>query len=207
MKAIDRLKRDPVILRAKLDILESAVGMGPRMWFVLREVCFTLATQLRDHLHREEELIAACRKALSAEALARLAIEHRDEPEHLRTINQLFIQERSQALEQIRPALTGFIHGLRHHMDDEETALFPTLERVLGAEEAAEALQPATPYRLNEMMTVNRVVQEYPRTKPVFERFFINVPFEGCHCLDEVAWRHGMESKELLSQLEDALAQ
>ena len=183
------------------------MGMGPRMWFVLREVCFTLAKQLQDHIHREEELIAACRKALSAEALARLAIEHRDEPQHLRAINQLFIQERSQALEQIRPALAGLIQGLRHHMEDEEATLFPTLEQVLGDREIAEAVQQEPPSRLDEVMTVNRVVQEYPRTKPVFERLFINIPMEGCHCLDEVAWRHGIETKDLLSQLEDALAQ
>lgn len=37
------------------------------------------------------------------------------------------------------------------------------------------------------------VLREFPGTKRVFDRFFINVPYEGCHCLDEVAWIHGLE--------------
>ena len=56
--------------------------------------------------------------------------------------------------------------------------------------------------RFDETMTVNRVVQEFPAARPVFERLFINIPVEGCTCLDAVAWRHGLESRELLEQLE-----
>jgi hypothetical protein len=53
-------------------------------------------------------------------------------------------------------------------------------------------------------MTVNRIVQEFPDARRVFERLFINVPAEGCTCLDEVAWRHGLEVEELLDALEAA---
>jgi hypothetical protein len=49
------------------------------------------------------------------------------------------------------------------------------------------------------------VVRDFPRTQPMFERLFINVPVEGCTCLDEVAWRHGMEAKELLALLAQAV--
>jgi len=56
----------------------------------------------------------------------------------------------------------------------------------------------------NETMTINRVVQEFPEARRVFERLFINVPAEGCTCLDEVAWRHGLEVEELLDALEVA---
>ena len=55
-------------------------------------------------------------------------------------------------------------------------------------------------------MTINRIVHEFPSTKPVFDRFSINVPLEGCTCLDEVAWRHGMEAEELLRRLEAVIA-
>ena len=208
MNAIERLRRDHRILRAKLDVLESALGMGPETWFVLREVCFTLAQQLRDHMKREEDLVANCRKAMTTKALAEVVVEHRDEPRHLRTINRLFLSERGHSLERIRPVLQETIDGLRRHMASEEAELFPLLERVL------DELVPATaetPARVaiswcDETMTVNRVLQEMPSTRPVFERLFINIPMEGCHCLDEVAWRHGMKSQELLAQLEDATA-
>ncbi len=61
--------------------------------------------------------------------------------------------------------------------------------------------------RLEEVMTVNRVLQQYPATRSVFEQLFVNLPFEGADCLDEVAWRHGMEARELLGQLEQAISE
>ncbi len=206
MRAIDRLKRDHVILRSKLSVLESALGMGPETWFVLREVCFTLSRQLRDHIKREEALVAACRQAMDPRTLATVAVEHHDEPEHLRTINRLFMQETSHTLERIRPALTDVIQGLRRHMDEEERGLFPVLEDVLAVREAVAEAVPTSPHVLDETMTVNYVVQEHPSTRRVFEQLFVNIPVEGCACLDETAWRHGMDSRELLASLEGVLS-
>ena len=200
MRAIERLRRDHKILRAKLSVLESALQMGPETWYVLREVCFTLARQLRDHIRREEALVAACRKALTPKVLAEVVVEHKDEPQHLRTINRLFTVEPTESLDHIEPALREVIHGLRHHMDEEERELFPVLERALADAETAEPAAPAG--HVDETMTVNRIVNEFPGTRPVFERLFINIPMEGCGCLDEVAWRHGMDARELLENLE-----
>ena len=203
MKAIERLRRDHAILRAKLDVLESALRLGPEVWYVLREVCFTLARQLRDHIKREENLVAACRNAMNPKVLVEVAVEHKDEPEQLRTINRLFWSERGHSLERIRPVLEETIRRLRHHMSEEETELFPLLERTLADALPAAPEAPRTPF--DETATVNRIVQEFPRTRPVFERLFISVPMEGCSCLDEVAWRHGMEARELLKKLERAI--
>ena len=205
MKAVERLRRDHMILRSKLDVLESALRMGSEAWFVLREVCFTLSRQLRDHITREEDLVAACRQVMNPKVLAEIVVEHRDEPEHLRQINRVFVSESRHVLERIRPALTAVIHGLRHHMAEEEAELFPILERVLAEQEPKAAAAPQPQTRLDEVMTVNRVVQNFPRTKRIFEQLFINIPMEGCTCLDEVAWRHGMESRELLQRLEQVI--
>ena len=202
MNAIDRLKRDHAILRAKLDVLENALNMGPQAWYVLREVSFTLARQLGDHMRREEELVMACRQALNPKVLAEVAVEHRDEPQHLRTINRLFVSQTTQSLDRIRPALTQVIQGLRRHMAEEEAELFLILERTLAEREPVVMATPIPERHLDESMTVNRIVQEFPKTRPVFERLFISVPIEGCTCLDEVAWRHGLEARELLERLE-----
>lgn len=206
MNAVDRLRRDHRILRAKLDVLEATLRMGQDTWFVLREVCFTLSRQLRDHMRREEELVAASRRAVAPTLLAELAVEHKDEPRHLRAINRLFVSEHGHSLDRIRPALTQVIEGLRHHMAEEEVALFPILERTLAEQERQGGTSPNPPaLHVDEAMTVNRVIQQFPATRPVFEQFFINVPMEGCTCLDEVAWRHGMDSRELLEILEQAI--
>ena len=204
MKAVERLKRDHGILRSKLGILDAALKMGPETWFVLREICHTLARQLRDHIRREEALVAACRSSMTPESLRHIEVEHRDEPERLRTLNRLFIGESGESLERIRPVLMEVVEGLRRHMDEEEAELFPILERVLaGREDIPAESAPST--HLSEGMTVNRVIQQYPATGPVFKQLFVNVPSEGCDCLDEVAWRHGLESRELLEKLEGVI--
>ena len=203
MRAIDRLKRDHKILRTKLGVLEAGVKMGPDAWFVLREVSYSLARQLRDHIRREEALVAECRTALNADALQHIAVEHRDEPERLRTVSRLFVQEPGRTLAHVAPVLEEVVTGLRRHMEEEETDLFPILERVLASREQAQELKgEESPDQFHEAMTVNRIIQQFPRTRPVFERLFINLPYEGCDCLDEVAWRHGMESRELLAKLD-----
>lgn len=205
MNTVERLRRDHKILRAKLDLLESALRIGAQTWFVLREVCFTLSRQLRDHIRREEELVAACRSAMNPKVLAEVVVVHREEPQLLQTVNRLFVTEAGQSWERLRPLLTGVIEGLRRHMDEEEAELFPILERMLAEQETVRSAPPKPRSPLDETMTVNRIVQRFPRTKPVFEQFFIHIPTEGCTCLDEVAWRHGMESRELLERLEQAI--
>jgi len=122
------------------------------------------------------------------------------------TVNRLFLGDQDHLLERIAPAVREVIRGLRHHMDEEEAGLFPVLERTLAEQDAARATPASAPCHVDETMTVNRVVQEFPRTKPVFDQLFVSVPMEGCACLDEVAWRHGMEAQELLKQLEGVIA-
>ena len=206
MNAVERLRRDHGILRAKLDVVESALRMGPETWYVLREVCFTLVRQLRDHIRREETLVAACRRVLTPKALAEVALEHKDEPEHLRTLERLFTRETGRSYDRVAPELMKVVEGLRRHMAEEEQELFPLLEHALTEQELLEVFPPSTPGRFDEAMTVNRVVQECPETRPTFERLFISIPLEGYCCLDEVAWRHGLEAEELLEVLEAVIA-
>ena len=55
---------------------------------------------------------------------------------------------------------------------------------------------------VHEDMTVHYVTARYPATQRVFDSLGIHDVAEGYDCLDEVAWRHGMESWELLAHLE-----
>ncbi|MBI4597712.1 MAG: hemerythrin domain-containing protein [Candidatus Omnitrophica bacterium] len=201
MRAIERLQRDHRVLQAKLNVIETALRMGPEVWPVVREVCCTLARQLHDHIKREEALIAQCRTTLAPQALSAIALEHHDEPEQLQTIKRLFVKGDGRVMERAVPALSEAIQRMRRHMAEEETSLFPLLQRELAGQ------QPPTPpiaqtSILNECMTVNRVAHEHPATKAVFEHLLIHMPSEGCSCLDEVAWQHGMDSRQLVEELE-----
>ena len=59
---------------------------------------------------------------------------------------------------------------------------------------------------LSESMTVGEVVTRYPEAAAALERLCRDERFERYDCLDEVAWRHGMESRELFARLEEELA-
>lgn len=203
MNAIERLYRDHVILRTKLTLLETALQYGPEMWFTLREVCYTLAKQLQDHIQREEALIAACRAHLPAAVQQQIAIEHQDEPGHVRALVRAFLRGGTQGLRELVPALRGVIQGLRRHMEEEEQTLFPVLCRYAGS--VSEASPAVGLGRVEETMTVNRIIRAYPQTRLLLERLFVNVMLEGTDCLDEVAWRHGMEADRLVQALEDAI--
>lgn len=206
MNPVERLRRDHQVLRAKLSVLESALGMGEDAWFVLRELCHSLAGQLKDHLQREEALLAAYRPQLGERRCACLTVEHHDEAGYLRTINRLFFHDPARAFPSVRGQLANMIHALRAHMDDEEAQVFPQLEHCSAPHAATVSSAPrSAPVR--ETMTVNRVLLEHPRTLPVFKRLFVSIPYEGCDCLDEVAWRHGMETRELIALLEHAASE
>ena len=80
------------------------------------------------------------------------------------------------------------------------------LERASASQERdSGAVQVVCPARLHETMTPNRIVRQYPRTHAIFDELLINLAFEGCDCLDEVAWRHGMAGQELLHKLEEVM--
>lgn len=62
------------------------------------------------------------------------------------------------------------------------------------------------PSGFSDTMTVQEVMCRYPNTRSVLEGLCIDPRFEGYDCLDEVAWRHGMESGKLLALLEEEVA-
>lgn len=52
-------------------------------------------------------------------------------------------------------------------------------------------------------MTVNGAIRAYPGTRCLFERWCVNIPYEGCDGLDEVAWHHSMDIATLLRELNE----
>ena len=78
----------------------------------------------------------------------------------------------------------------------------PSLMTSLGLMEKEQLI----PSGLSETMTVQEVMRQHPNTRSVLEGLCIDRRFEGYDCLDEVAWRHGMESQEFLALLEEEVA-
>lgn len=209
MNAINRLKRDHSIFRSKLNVLESALRMGQDAWFVLRAECFSLAKQLEGHAQREEGLSASCHAVPSHGRPSASFADHMMESRHLAFINRFLIEQPSRLLKRIEPTITRFVSIFRGRMDRQESTVFPIVEETLVPSKVNQLFlkkEEGLPWGLSETMTVGEVVACYPAAGPVLERLFIDQTFERYDCLDEVAWRHGMESQELLARLEEELA-
>lgn len=201
METLERLRRDHALLRAKLTLVENVLRMGPEAWLALREMSFSLLRQLQDHVAREDALVQRCRCRLDPKVQAPVEAEHEQEPAALQALNDRLLAPVEGDFPKLAAGLTEVIGRLRRHMDVEEATLFPLLEQELAAAPAASG----APGPLEATTTVNRAVRQFPSTRPVLERLFVNVPLEGCECLDEVAWRHGMEYHELAEALTAAL--
>ncbi len=206
MNAINRLKRDHGLFRSKLIALESMLEMGQETWFVVREITFTLSQQLGLHRRREALLLDPCLVTLGAGPLAPSVVDHTDEQRHLETIARAFAAQPRCSLNIIRLMFTALIAHWRGHMEQQESQLFPTIEDATMLNELTGRKAAPIPSGLHETMTVREVMLRYPDTRVFFEGLFIHGRFEGYDCLDEVAWRHGMESGELLARLDEELA-
>ncbi|MBI2884875.1 MAG: hemerythrin domain-containing protein [Candidatus Omnitrophica bacterium] len=206
LAALDRLKYDHEVFRAKLDAVEAGLELGPNAEESVRELCAALVVWLEDHHDRECQLMLAHSDALDVGDFNHVAEDgHEDELDALRVVTRYLADVPSIVMEDIRPILTTAIVQFRHHLNDQEDQLFPALEWMADAHEPSPSIRPATSAGLSEDSTVNRVVRQHPETKPVFDRLAINISVEGCDCLDEVAWRHGLESRELLRELGHAV--
>ena len=209
MNAVNRLKREHGIFRSKLNVLESALHMGQDAWFVLRAECFSLAKQLERHALREEGLSTSCHAVPVSGWPPTSLADHAMESRQLAFINRFLIEQPSRLLKRIAPTIIRFVSGFRRRMDRQELIGFPMVVEetlVLSKENQLLLKEERLPWDLSETMTVGEVVTRYPAAGLVLDRLFIDQRFERYDCLDEVAWRHGMESQELLAQLEGELA-
>lgn len=83
----------------------------------------------------------------------------------------------------------------------------PWLKRKgISTMDAIDRLKQDCESTLTETMTMQEIKHRFPSTRSVLEGLCIDSRFEGSDCLDEVAWRHGMESRELLALLEEEVA-
>lgn len=59
---------------------------------------------------------------------------------------------------------------------------------------------PETPL-ITMSMTVNHVLKIHPKAREAFDAFKVDCETDGCHCLDELYWRRGVDVEALLQAL------
>ena len=201
MNTMKRLKQDHEWFRSRLTILESAVNLGSDTWFVLRELCFALSRQLRDHSRCEMELTALYTVRGGHNGCGNANLSHEEAQQQLPDINRFFAEQPSCLFERVRPTLMTFIARLHREIRDQESRLFPALEETSALHEHAQQHDEPMPPILSERMTIEDLASRYPMTQGVLELLFGQSAFERCDPLVEVAWRHGMNGQSVLEFL------
>ncbi len=107
--------------------------MVPEAPFVLREMCWSLARMLEDHIWHEAEALRPYSGQIQGLMQARMARDHADQQTILRDVNTLLVGRINAPTSQVVLPLAHLIDELREHMDEEECELFPVIDRFTGA--------------------------------------------------------------------------
>lgn len=133
MSVTERLTQDHQLLRAELRLLEAAVRMGPDAEAVLGEMCSLFARMLEEHIRHEVETLRPYRNRIEALRREQMAHDHADQQIVLRDVNSLLLRGRHTPISKVVLPLGHLIEELREHMDEEERAMFPLVDRIAEA--------------------------------------------------------------------------
>lgn len=200
MSVTQSLRRDHQILRAKLKLLEAAMRVAPEAQFALREMCWSLGRMLEMHIQREADTLRPYSNRIRALTQERMAHDHADQRVVLRDVNALLLGGIKAPVSKVVPPLAQLIEELKEHMEEEEKEVFPMVDRLAAEESLASTTTSELPL-ITEAMTVNHVLKVHPKAREIFEAFKVDCDADGCHCLEELYWRRGIDVKALLDTL------
>ncbi len=193
MTVTTTLRQDHALLRKKVALLESALQVAHEARLVLREMCFSLLRFLGEHRQREVRPLVRFVHRVSPAQGQFQARDHTAEHHILLTVNELLLSGMRASVPMIILRISQAIDQLNTSMEEQERELFPVLDQMEVWRSEADAISGT--------MSVNEILQRYPQTEPVFDQLHINRWREGYECVDELAWRHGMDAAQVLEQL------
>ncbi|MBI4003790.1 MAG: hemerythrin domain-containing protein [Candidatus Omnitrophica bacterium] len=197
------LKKDHEVLRRKLEFIETALQVAPHSVFVLREMCHSLMKMLDAHIRREEEALSPYTNRIRAILRYREGHDHADQQQVLRDINTMLLAGIKMPTSTVVNRLSHLIEELREHMAEEEHEVFPAVER--AEEEVRSGARVPLPPLITQQMSANAVMKAFPAARAVFEKHGVRCGCDGCDCLDELAWRRGLDVSELINELREAV--
>ena len=194
------LKKDHEVLRRKLEFIETALQVAPQSVFVLREMCHSRTKMLNAHIRREEQALMPYANRIRAILRYREGHDHADQQQVLGDINTMLLAGIKMPTSTVVARLSHLIEELREHMAEEEREVFPAVD---AAEEERREPEETLKPLIAEHMSANAVMKTFPATRRVFEKHGIRCGCEGCDCIDELAWRYGLEAKGLVEELQE----
>ena len=228
MRTTESLRNDHETLRAKLSALQQLLPLVAAPQTPAAQLTLSLAHCLRRHTEKEELLFGLLCERLPEQArktATHIYLEHQRQGRSLLEALELLADKRGkESTELLMHHLLYLIEQLREHMAREEIELFPVVDHALtdqALEEAnrlmshIDALHPAeasschdrVSASIREEMTVNHVLRIHPLAREILRIFHVDCEMDGCACLEELAWKRGVDVEGLVLALNQAAEQ
>ena len=123
------LRQDHKLLRKQLDLIETALHMGPDAGPALREMCFLLGQMLRTHMAREEEMLEPFQQPVYSLTQYWIGRPHAAQYAALLDVNTLLLSDLTVPARAAR-MIERLAQGLRTQMAEEDGDLFPVIDEL-----------------------------------------------------------------------------
>ena len=192
------LRQDHAFLRKKLTLLEFAMESVPETRILVRELCCSIQKYLHEHAQREARAMQLYYSTPLTDPAVPRVHDHAAELALFRGANELLLGGLRVSSPMVMLRLSQAIEQLRARIEEQEARMFPVLYEQMEGRPMVRA-HPT----ISGSMSVNEILQCYPRTEPVFAQLHVNRLREGYESVDEVAWRHGVDPSEMVEHLRD----
>ena len=205
MRLTERLRQDHVLLRNKVAMLESALSAAPSARLVFREKCVSLLRALNRHMAREEPVLRLYDERIPSARYLSHPPDHSAEHGLLRAVTEPLVEGLKVSIPHGVLRVSQALEQLNEQMEEQERSVFPLFEHLTEEDlRPRERIQPVLP-AITGSMSVNAILQCYPRAETVLAPLGINRLREGYESVEELAWRHGIDTAQLLEQLRQTI--
>ena len=127
---IGLLRADHAYLRTRLGLLEGAMRVAPEAQEAWREMCVSLTQGLKEHIGREEQVLAPYRDQIQARLNECSSQDYADQRGVLIGLQRLLGEGLQAPGGGVVTRLTRLSDELREHMNEVEREVFPMVNRL-----------------------------------------------------------------------------
>ena len=197
MIVVGHLREDHERLRKKAALLSAILPTAAYAPQLIRQRTSALLRTLNRHMERESTVFTH-----STGDKAGHPEDHSTEHALLRTAFESFEAGIRISTSNLVLHLAQALERLEHRMDTQERKVFTLLEASGEPERPPCVPRHAHVEPLTATMSMNAILRRHPQTASVFHELQIDRWREGYESLDELAWRCGLDSSQVLKRLQ-----
>ena len=129
MNTIDQLQHEHAQLRRSLALVDTTIQIGVPAWPILQEACVNLATQLEQHVAREEPIRLRYMRRARKGVLREEIPGHQEQTHQVLVILRHLLVDKDVLLKDVDGTLYSIVEELQQQLEEQEQQLLPAVER------------------------------------------------------------------------------